>query len=584
MAQKQRLNSELARAARLFEKGDLRRAEQAAKAVRGAAPGPASQILAGIALKQGDFESAHGHAKTAVQATPGSPQLLLNLASIEFALNRREDGLATFGEAARLAPRDFEAQLCYGKALAETGRLEEAVEQFQCAHKLAPHPRAKGPMADALFRLDRFDEAEEWAKAALGSGLDTAELHCLIGKILYAKRLPKEAAAAFQAALAKDPKNTDALMGLSCAQTRLKDIIAARDAARRYLDLRPVVRVGATKPEAHVAIVHSVNDGYFASPRYGVGLPVGGNFPVTLDSQILQFEHCFVSLSNTVWTPPKKMRTDIVLSNLVNAEMLQGDRSGLAKCALDSMGAPIINGVDGVLATSRAANADRFRDATRFRFPRTIAVERQGEAAGDTAEFILERISLPLILRPPHTQEGLGARLVDSSDELIAQIASFKDGVIYAIEYFYCAMDDGCARRYRFTHVDGELFATNMHAVRGWNAHGDSRAELNWMDSNYWREEKAFLDDADGALGFDRYEVFSEIMENTPLDLFGIDFGVARSGEVVIFEVNASMAFTVPKLAKQFPYIQPHRDYLFRKIDDYLLRRALEARETRAGA
>ena len=584
MSQNQRINPDLARAMRLFEKGDLGRAEQAAKAAHPAAPGPASQVLAGIALKRGDFEAAHAHTSSALQAAPHSAKLLLNLATIEHALQRTDAALATFERAASLAPRDFEAQLGFGKALAEQDRLEEAVAQFQRAHQIVAHPRAKGPIADAMFRLGRFAEAETWAMAALGAGLDTAELRCLIGKISLATRQPKKALESFQNALEKNPKDQDALMGLSCAHAALADVIAARDATRRLLELRPVVKVGAVEPKASIAILHQIKDGYFRRPQYGPGLAATGNFSADLQSQRTQFHHYMTPLVGRFPGQPAELHADIVLSNIVNAETLFGERLDAARAAMESFEVPVINGIDAALATSRAANAERFSDAKRFKFPKTISIERQGQSAWELARHVLEHLSLPLILRPTRTQEGRGAQLLHDENALVAEIARYKEGIIYAIEYFDCTDSNGIARRYRFAHVDGELIAANMHAVQGWNAHGESRTKLNWMNSDYRREEEAFLKDADTALGFDRTEMFAEIVEKTPLDLYGVDFGVARTGEVVIFEVNASMGLTAPRLAARYPYIQPHRDYMFGKIDDYLFRRALEARDARASA
>lgn len=584
MRMKKQIDTGVARAARLFESGDLRRAEQAAKSARATAPAQANQILAGIALKRRDFETARGYAADAVAAAPANAKLLLNLATIEFALGRKADALATFEKAATSNPRDFEAQLGYGKVLAELGRLEEALDQLKRAHQIAPHPRAKGPIADALFKLERYEEAEEWALAAVGAGLDTAELNCLIGKIYLAQRKAGKAVPAFRTALEKDPESIHALMGLSCSYSRARDLVSAREATRRYLELRPVLRIGATEPEAQVAVVHPLQNGVFAKPSYGDGLPSGGNFPASLKSKRLQYHHYYSPFSRRFPGPVEGLYPDLVLSNIVNAEILQGDSNGVTRLALESFGVPIINGVEAARATSRDANYSRFKNSSKFRFPRTIAVHRQGESAPDVADLILKKIAFPMIVRPPATQEGVGARLIHHPDELVERIAKYRDGTIYAIEYFECADDEGVARRYRYTHVDGELLATNMHAVRGWNAHGDERAELNWLDSKYWREEVAFLEDPDDVLGFNRYEVFAEIVARTPLDLYGIDFGIARTGEIVVFEVNASMAFTSPRHLKLYPYMAPYRDRVFDRIDDYLYRRAMDAKEQRARA
>ncbi len=579
MAQKRPSNPDLARAMRLFQSGDLKRAEQAAKAALAAAPGEASQILAGIALKRGDHLSAHGHAARAAEAAPNNVNLLLNLGTIEFALDRRDDALATFTKAADLNPGSFDAQLGLGKALAAMKRLEEALDRFQRAHQINAHALAKGPIADTLFKLKRYDDAETWALAAVAAGLNTSELTGLIGKIHLAKHSPGQAAAAFRKALEKNPSDRDALMGLACASSEQRDLIAARESTRLYLQLRPVIRAGAAAPEAQVAVVHSFPRGHFTTPQYGEIMLDGGSFPTLLESDRLQFHHYFTTPASDFPGPAKGFRADIVLNNLVNAEALHGEAADRARAALASFEAPVVNVLDAVLSTSHAANAERFRGAAKFRFPKAVAYRKQDQKLSDIADAILAEFDLPVVLQPPGRP-----RLITAQDQLVNALGQIADGAFHVSEHVDYRGDDDHARRYRLSVVGGEVFATNMNARPGWNAQtGDDRVGVNWEGGGFADEERKFLEHPEAVLGDAPENVFGEIIEKTPLDIYAIDFGIARTGEIVVLAVDAATTLTLPALAEKFDYLRPHRAALFARIDALLVERALQAKEGGGG-
>jgi len=50
--------------------------------------------------------------------------------------------------------------------------------------------------------------------------------------------------------------------------------------------------------------------------------------------------------------------------------------------------------------------------------------------------------------------------------------------------------------------------------------------------------------------------VLEAIRERMPLDFFGMDFGVTQSGEVVLFEANATMSFFPFSPDPQFAYLK----------------------------
>ncbi len=69
------------------------------------------------------------------------------------------------------------------------------------------------------------------------------------------------------------------------------------------------------------------------------------------------------------------------------------------------------------------------------------------------------------------------------------------------------------------------------------------------------QEEEAFLNDPAAVFSSMHDQALREIQQRIGLDYFGIDCGLDRSGNLVVFEVNASML--VHDRNEQFPYKAP---------------------------
>jgi hypothetical protein len=83
--------------------------------------------------------------------------------------------------------------------------------------------------------------------------------------------------------------------------------------------------------------------------------------------------------------------------------------------------------------------------------------------------------------------------------------------------------------------VNGEILPYHLAIA----VHHDSTdmADHPWMQ----REEEAFLNNPASVFAPSRYQVLREIRERIGLDYFGVDCGLDRSGNLVMFEANASM-------------------------------------------
>lgn len=64
--------------------------------------------------------------------------------------------------------------------------------------------------------------------------------------------------------------------------------------------------------------------------------------------------------------------------------------------------------------------------------------------------------------------------------------------------------------------------------------------------ADHQEEEKRFLADMPGTLGAKAMASLERVKETIGLDYGGIDFGLNRNGEVLLFEANATMVVAQP--------------------------------------
>ena len=69
-------------------------------------------------------------------------------------------------------------------------------------------------------------------------------------------------------------------------------------------------------------------------------------------------------------------------------------------------------------------------------------------------------------------------------------------------------------------------------------------------------------------------EVFAPILARTPLDIYGFDFAVTRTGRPIVFEVNAAMNLFNPDKVNWTPYLADHYQFLNDTAVQYLRKRA----------
>jgi glutathione synthase/RimK-type ligase-like ATP-grasp enzyme len=171
-----------------------------------------------------------------------------------------------------------------------------------------------------------------------------------------------------------------------------------------------------------------------------------------------------------------------------------------------------------------------------------------------------------VLVRPVGTHGGDDLEKIEDSAVLAALLAQPTDTDRYLIEYIDYRSTDGHFRKYRFIFVDDQILPYHLAIAADWKVHHDSTdmADHRWMQ----REEEAFLNDPATVFNAGHYQALQAIQQRIGLEYFGIDCGLDRAGNLVVFEVNASMLVHDGNAA--FPYKTPFVHRIKQAFDEML--------------
>ena len=243
---------------------------------------------------------------------------------------------------------------------------------------------------------------------------------------------------------------------------------------------------------------------------------------------------------------PKTMLPEhrIILNGIGDADRAA---EGLARLQ-DILGrstAPVINDPAVVGNTGRFAMARCLANIPGVKTPKMLEIPSE-IARGENAFALLAShgFTFPLLLRIPQYHAGRYFEKVDSAAEFTSVVASFPTLPILVIEYLDTRGDQPYFHKSRVMVIDGELYPTHLAYGAGWKLHYFSSS---MMHEPALREAEArFLADPRATLGERAWRALQAIARAVDLAYFGIDFAVAPSGDVVVFECNAAMVVAKP--------------------------------------
>jgi glutamate/tyrosine decarboxylase-like PLP-dependent enzyme/Tfp pilus assembly protein PilF len=455
-----------------------------------------------------------------------------------------------------------------GTLLAEMGRGLEARNDHLKALELDPANR------ENLFGLGKLLVAAKQRKAAQMVYAEAVKFHpedivfrVNLGSVLLESEKPAEARVHYEAALRIEPGFPEAHGGMFYALTELGEPEAARVHQRMAFGHKALFRNpyrGSAKPIPVLLLVSST----------------GGGTPIEklIDDRVFE-THVLVAdfYDKKKPLPPHRFAFNGIGDCDVAAEALTA-----AEELLTQTSAPVLNLPAAVWASSRMEAARRLNNVPGLITPAIERLPYAVLAGEDGVAALAERgLQFPLLLRAPGFHMGRHFVRVDSPAELSEAVAALPgagraEAELLAIEYLDAVGADGWTRKYRVMMVGGKLYPLHLALSRDWKIHYFS-ADMAENAGNR-AEDAEFLENMDGVLGKKGMETLRGVQTRLGLDYGGIDFGLNRRGEILLFEANSTMVVEQPVGDERWAYRRAAVERIHGAVHDLLMRAGAESR------
>ena len=381
-----------------------------------------------------------------------------------------------------------------------------------------------------------------------------------LGSVLLETDHPAEARSYYEKVLRINPEFPQAHGGMYYALTRLGEPELAKVHQQKAFGqkaLFPSSFRGDAEPIPVLLLVSST----------------GGNTPIEklIDDRIFQTYVVVADFYDTKTPlPPHRLVVngigdyDAAAPALLAAEALLAFTSG-----------PVLNHPRAVGATGRCQNAGRWRRLPGVITPVTVTFPYALLAGPDGASALAARdFTFPLLLRTPGFHGGQHFVRVESPAVLTERLAELRGSgdamaEILAIEYLDARGSDGWVRKYRVMMVGGRLYPLHLAISKQWKIHYFSADKRD--RGEHRAEEAKFLADMPGVLGAPAMAALERLSVAIGLDYGGIDFGLNQDGEILLFEVNATMVAEQPDEDPCWNYRRAAVERIHAAVHDLLL-------------
>jgi tetratricopeptide (TPR) repeat protein len=484
--------------------------------------------LGNACMIQGDLEFAGANYRVALRLAPHLTDCWCNLGNVHFKTGRPRDAIALYGQALTLNPGHWPSLTNLVQVLMTTGQ----------------NLLAKG----LLLRL-------------VGERPQDGETRKQLGKVHFVLNEVESALQCFQHAVVLNPSDSDSIYWIGALKQTQGDIEGAEATYAEAARIQPLIRRPATKLPAEFRVL-----ALFA--------PFAGNVPTGYLFQDSVYDTDTLAVFASRAYDIELLRQDVhVVVNLISDADQADVLLPLAADLVDRLGKPTVNDPRTIRKTTRDAVADLLWGIPGCHIPKTW---RQKAGADFSIATLQAALPCPfaVLARPVGTHGGDDFEKIDDPAELTVLLAQRLETDRYLIEYVDYRSSDGYFRKYRFIFVNDQILPYHLAIANGWKVHHDSTdmADHPWMQ----REEEAFLNDPTAVFDVGHYRILRAIRERIGLEYFGIDCGIDRSGDLVVFEVNASML--VHDGNEQFPYKTPSVLRIKSAFDEMLRKFATEGK------
>jgi tetratricopeptide (TPR) repeat protein len=451
------------------------------------------QKLGEAAALRGDFELASGSYQAALRLAPQLTGCWCKFADLHLVAGKHQEAIALYLQALRLNSRHWAARANLVQALM-------AAQQYIVA---------KGLLAELISERPQ-----------------DSRLRHQLGRVHFELNELALAIECFREAVALNPRDAESINWIGALRQTTGDIAGAQAAYEEAAKLDPLIRRPAARSPAEFRLL-------------ALYAPFGGNTPTEYLFQDAFYDTDTLSMFASREYDGAMFDENVrLVVNLISDTDQTEALLPLAADLVDRLNKPVINHPRKIQRTSRDAVANLLQSIPGCRVPKAVRLK----AGADCSPLALQAIfPFPacVLARPAGTHGGDDFEKFEDHAALAAFLSHRPDHDHYLIEYIDYRSDDGYFRKYRFIFVDDQILPYHLCIGDGWKLHHVSTdmANQSWMQ----HEEEAFLNDPAAVFGPAHYQAMETIRERVGLEYCGIDCALDSSGNLVVFEVNASM-------------------------------------------
>ncbi len=470
----------------------------------------------------------------------------------EAALRKVDAQIASQPEA--LEPRFERAGL-----LAELGRTLDARNAYLDVLSRAPAHRLALNNLGALLHATGYRTAARTAfREAAARHPDDPMSQVNLANALYENGEFEQARERYEMALKSAPDYPEAHQGLSYVLAELGDAERAAWHRQKGFEHRAVVTLPYRGEGPPISVLQLVS-------------ALGGNIPTRnfLDDRVFETTVVVAEFFDRSRTLPRHQ----VIFNAIGDADLSGKALAAAQALVASSGAALLNAPAAVLATGRADNAQRLARIPGVIAPAIVTLPREILGSPDAGALLARHgLTFPLLVRTPGFHTGRHFVLIDRAGALPDAIAGLPGPELNAMQYLDSRGADGKVRKYRVMLIDGRLYPLHLAISSNWKIHYFT-AEM--ADRAEHRAEDAeFLENMASVLGPRAMTALEQIQHTLALDYAGVDFGLSPTGDILLFEANATMVVNPPEPNERWSYRRPAVERIFAAIRSMLLKKA----------
>ncbi len=206
----------------------------------GQKPAESNYYLGAIAFARGSIEDAVRFLESSVQADDDNLDALKALGSAYIGKNEAAKGLETYRRAAKIAPKDCDLAVSYGRALLAADSVDAAVVNLTKAKECSPNdPSIFEGLGDAYLKQGVTPLAISNYQQSVTLNPRNIEISYKLARALEKNKQYSEAVKAYDTVIGIDSTNADAYFQKGSILVRAKQYARSLEPLRKFVELRP---------------------------------------------------------------------------------------------------------------------------------------------------------------------------------------------------------------------------------------------------------------------------------------------------------------------------------------------------------